>query len=135
MISVKKIVSEAGKCVFWGGVSFGLGCLAGKIVKAPVLKTGGLYALAAVASQGLDLLVRVLAKKYDWNLSTVKFFDALSSAATAVAMAVSALALGIFSPTGAVGFFVLGLLGSAFPIGVGLYAKYGGRDCLYQDPA
>ena len=133
MIRVKKIAAEAGKCAFWGGVAFGLGCLAGKVVKGPIVKTGVLSAIAAVASQGLDLLVKTLAKKYDWNLSTVKFLDALSSTAMAVAMAIGAFALRILGPGGAIAALGLGLLGSAFSLGVGLYAKYGGMEIPYSE--
>lgn len=128
-----EVALNAGKLAISSGIGFGLGCLVGKLSQVNMFLTGGLFAVTSAASTGLDILVKSLAGKYDWNLSTVNYITAATQVLTSLALSVSCLALGILSPLGfglAVG---LGVAFSAVPLGLGLYAQYGGKDMTFAE--
>lgn len=130
---VKEITIESITAAVVTGVAFGVGCLSGMIVKGPVLLTGGIYAIDAIANIALTHLAKFLAKKFNWNLSTYHFSKALIGVALSTAVAVSCLALGIFGPVGFGVAIGLGLFFAAIPFGRGLYLKFSGKDMPYVE--
>jgi hypothetical protein len=132
-VQTKQILKDVAIGAVQGVFSFGVGCLAGKIAKGPILMTGALYGIAAVANYALNKLAQFLANKQKWNISTYQFSLALVGAALATAMSVTAFALGIFGPVGLGVTLGLGLLIPAYHIGVGLYAKFNKKDMPYPD--
>lgn len=138
-VETKEALIEVGKGALVTVVGFGMGCLAGHMVKGPlsirgiVPIVGAVYAIVALANFCLDLLVKFLAKKYDWKFSTMKFCQALVGAAFAVAAAVALFAVGIFGPVSFGVTLGLGLaFGAAMPLVIGLYAKYAAKDLSYK---
>lgn len=131
MATVEQVAIEGAKFVFGGTLGFGIGCLVGKLMKGPILLTGGVYSINIIATNGLDLLVKSLANKYEWKLSTVKYLTALTGILTTSALAVSLLAIGILSPAGMGLMIGIGSVFAAIPLGIGLYAQYGGKDMSY----
>lgn len=132
-VQTKQILKDVAIGAVHGGISFGIGCLAGKIAKGPILMTGALYAIAGVASYALNKLAQFLANKQKWNVSTYQFSLAIVGAVLATAMSVTAFALGIFGPVGLGVTLGLGLLVPAYHIGIGLYAKLSKKDMPYPD--
>lgn len=132
-MEIKHVGAEIAKLTFAGGLGFGLGCLAGKIVKGPVLMTGALYGVVSVAKYAMDLATKSLATKHKWNFSTFNFASSLTAAIASTALAVGILALGILSPAGAATLLGISLAFDAIPLAMGLYAKYNGKDMLYSD--
>ncbi len=133
-VQTKNILLEVGKGTLVTALGFGAGCLTGHLVSGPVLITGAIYSISALASFALDHLAKFLANKFDWNLSTVKFVQALAGAVLTVATSVALFAMGIFGPIGLGVTLGVGLLlSAALPLGLGLYAKFGGKDMVYKD--
>ena len=132
-MEIKNVGAEIAKLTFTGGLGFGLGCLAGKVFKAPILMTGALYGVVSVAKYSMDLLAKTLATKHKWNLSTYNFTNSLSGAIASTALAAGTLALGILNPVGAATLLGISLAFDAIPLAMGLYAKFGGKDMPLVD--
>jgi len=132
-MNIKTVGKEIGIVAAYGALGFGLGCLAGKLGKAPILKTGGYFSVSMVASCILDSIVKSMAKKHKWNFSSVKFINVATRSILTIALAVSGLALGLLSPMGAGIAVGISLAFEAIPLTVGLFAKYGGNDCTYSE--
>jgi hypothetical protein len=133
VVQTKNILIEVGKGALTTALGFGGGCLVGHLAGAPVLLTGGIYAIAGLASYCFDLLAKTFAAKFDWNVSTYKFAQVLSAALLTAATAVTLFAIGILGPVGIGVFIGVGLaIGVGLPLGLGLYAKFGGKDMTYN---
>ncbi|NGX42088.1 MAG: hypothetical protein K940chlam7_00364 [Chlamydiae bacterium] len=127
MADIKTVGQEVIEFAIAGAIGFGGGCLGGYLGESPVLMTGGVYAIYAVAIHGLRLLTRFLAEKYEWNFSTVKFLSVASNAVFMAALIVTSVALGILNPTGGIVMGALFLSFLGFEVARGLYVKFAGK--------
>lgn len=78
------------------GISFGAGCAAGALLGAPVLVTGGIFAVSTLANHIFSKVNDYAAEKLDWNLSTHTLTRYLGPALIASAVVVAFFALGVF---------------------------------------
>lgn len=102
---------------------FAGGCLMGAVIGAPVVLTGAVYAVSAVANHAINAAIKYLGKKYEWNISSALLVKAAANAILVAAVAVTFVALGILGSTGAAVFGILGVGGVLGGFGVAYAAR------------
>lgn len=129
----RDIGTEALKYSVTGFAGFGFGAVFGKFADHSPFETGALFAVSFIASKALNTLVRKIALKHDFQLSTYHIVKRLADTALKLATAVALFAIGVFSTTGLLFAGGVSLAFCALDIGLGVYLKYSQQDDLLDD--